>query len=179
MDDVVEEGVPFGVAVELVLAAVSGGGLVGADGVGEASVEAFDEAVGLRPVGPGEAVLDVVFAADLIEGMASGGLVVGLVLHVDGEAVGELAAVVGEDGVHGLWEVGDEALEEAGGGGGVAAAMDLEIDVAGGAVDGDEGVAFLPIEGRQTMASPLVRREMHDDDIGEAQIVRQVPEELA
>ncbi len=51
MDDVVKEGVTFGVAVELVLAAVSGGGLVGVDGVGEASVEAFDEAVGLRPVG--------------------------------------------------------------------------------------------------------------------------------
>ena len=55
-------------------------------------------------------------------------------------------------------EVGEEALEEAGCGGSIAPGMDLQIDVAGGPVDGDEGVAF----------ASLQRRQMLEIDVDEA-----------
>src|SRR5690349_3628329 len=122
-----------------------------ADRFSEAAVEAFDEAVGLRAVGSGEAVLDRVLGADAIDGVAPGRAVARLFLHVDGEAVGELAAVVGEDGVNRMREVGEEALEEAGGGPGLAVVVELEVDVAGGAVDGDEGVALAALERGQVL----------------------------
>jgi hypothetical protein len=57
-----------------------------------------------------------------------------------GEPVGELAAVIGQDGVHRLREVGEEALQECSCGPSVALAVDLQIDVAGGAVDRDIGL---------------------------------------
>jgi hypothetical protein len=122
-----------------------------ADGFGNAPVEAFDQAIGLRPIRPGEAVLDAAFCADAVERMAARRFVFGLVLHVDGEAVGELAAVVGEDGVNGIWEVRQEALQESRRGLGVAAGMDLQVNVTGGPVDGDEGIAFAPLQRRQML----------------------------
>ena len=83
--------------------------------------------------------------------MFAGGPAGRLVLHVDREAVGELGAIVGEDGMHQVGEVGQEALEEARGSLAVAPWMDLEIDVAGGAVDRDESVALAPLQGRQML----------------------------
>ena len=38
-------------------------------GVGDAAVEAFDHAVGLRPEGPGEAMGDALLGAEAVEGM--------------------------------------------------------------------------------------------------------------
>src|SRR5438876_4380232 len=105
------------------------------DRFNDAAVEAFDKAIGLGVEGSGQAMIDFVVKTDLIEGMTSGGPVVKFVLHVDGEAVGELAAVVGEDGVHRMREVGEEAFEEAGGGTAITVGMDLQVDVAGGAID--------------------------------------------
>ena len=150
VDEADEEVVSFLVAVELVLAGVAAGSLSGADGGGDAPVEALDHAVGLRPIRSGEAVLDGL-PADDVEGVVAGGTVVGLALHVDGEAVGELAAIVGEDGVDRVREVRKEAPQEAGGGLGVASRMDLQVDVASGPVDGDKGIALLPPEGRQVL----------------------------
>ena len=43
-------------------------------------------------------MVDFVVGTDLIEGMSAGGLIPRLVLHIDGEAVGELATVVGQNG---------------------------------------------------------------------------------
>ena len=74
-----------------------------------------------------------------------------LVFHVDGEAVGEFAAVVGEDGVNRMREVIQEALEETGRGLGIALGMDFQIDVAGGPVDRDESVALAPFQSRQVL----------------------------
>src|SRR5271169_4042762 len=131
---------------------MSGGALwLSADGVDDATVEAFDQAVGLRPIGFGQPMVDVVFGTDPIEGIAAGGSIARLVLHVDGEAVCELAAVVGQDGVQAMREVGDEAAEESCGGVGIALWMDLQIDVARGAVDGHEGVAPAPLQGGQVL----------------------------
>src|SRR5258708_17023255 len=65
--------------------------------LGEAAVEALDHAVGLRPERPGEAVGDGMPGTWAVEGMRARGLVVGFVFLVDGEAVGEFGAVVGED----------------------------------------------------------------------------------
>ena len=148
-DEAVEEGISLGVRDE---EAMSGGALwLSADGFDDATVEAFDQAVGLRPIGFGQAMVDVVFGTDPIEGMAAGGSIARLVLHVDGEAVCELAAVVGQDGVQAMREVGDEAAEESCGGVGIAPWMDLQIDVARGAVDGHEGVAPAPLQGGQML----------------------------
>jgi hypothetical protein len=71
------------------------------------------------------------------------------VFHVDSEAVGELAAIVGEDGMDRIREVGEEPGEEAGGSFRVALWMDFHIDIAGRAIDSDEGVALPPLQGRQ------------------------------
>src|SRR5581483_11177082 len=120
-----------------------------ANGFDDAAIEAFDQTIGLRAVGPGEAMIDLVFGADAVEGMPAGGPIAWLVLHVDGEAIGELAAVVGEDGVNAVREVGEEALEEAFRGVGIAPWMDFQVDVARGAVDGDEGVALASFQCRQ------------------------------
>ena len=86
--------------------------------------------------------------AETIEGMSTGGSIVRLVLHVDGEAICELTAIVGEDGMNTMWKVREEAFEEAGGGVGIAPGMDLQIDVAGCPIDGDKGVAFASFQGR-------------------------------
>ena len=75
----------------------------------DAAVEAFDEAVGLRPEGPGQTMFDLVVCADGIERVPARRLVMGLGLHIDGKAIGELAAVVGQDGVNRIGEVGKKA----------------------------------------------------------------------
>ena len=61
VDELGDEGVPIGMvgegpprAAALVLAA---------DGFGDAAVEAFDQAVGLRVVGPGQAMVDAALTA--------------------------------------------------------------------------------------------------------------------
>src|SRR5207245_9467659 len=70
---------------------------------------------------------------------------------VDGEAVGELAGIVGENGVNRVREVSEEAVEEGRRGLGIAPQMNLHIDVACGAIDGDEGVALAPLQGGQML----------------------------
>jgi hypothetical protein len=122
-----------------------------ADSFGNAPVESFDEAVGLRPIRSGQAVIDRVVGTDEIEGMAARGTIGRLVFHIDGEAVGELGTVVGENGMNGMREVGEEPLQEARRGVGIAPGMDLQINVAGSAVDGDESVAFVPLQCRQML----------------------------
>ena len=113
---------------------------------GEAAVEAFDHAVGLRPEGPDEAVPDMAAGAQAIDGVVTGGSLGRFVFFVDGEAVGPFAAIIGQDGVDGDREGGEEAFEKGGGGSGVAARVDFEIDKTGGAIDGDKGVAGLAAE---------------------------------
>src|SRR5688572_13581231 len=122
-----------------------------ANGIDDASIEAFDQTIGLRVIRPGQAVIDHVFGADAIERMPPGRPIARLVLHVDGEAIGELAAVVGEDGVNAMREVSEEALEEAGGSLGIAVEMDLQVNVAGGPVDRDKDVALPPLESGQVL----------------------------
>jgi hypothetical protein len=55
--------------------------------------------------------------------MAAGGLAGQLVPGVDGAAVGELAATVGEDGADRPWEVVEEALDEGDGRGSITLRM--------------------------------------------------------
>jgi hypothetical protein len=147
-DEDVEVGVAFGMVEK---AAMVGGAVLRhpAQMLAEASVEAFDHAVALRPEGLGEAVGDGALGADAIEGMVARRFVVRFSLFVDGEAVGELGAVVGQDGVDRKREAGKEAREETGGGLGAAIGEDFEIDKAGGAVDRDIGVAAPAAQRRQ------------------------------
>ena len=95
--------------------------------------------------------MDASLGAEPIEGVTAGWLVLRLVLHIDGEAVGELGAVVGEDGMNGMREVNEEALQEPGRGVGIPLGMDFQINVARGAIDGDESVAFAPLQRRQML----------------------------
>ena len=78
---------------------VTGGGESGGfQHFGDAAVEAFDHAVGLGMFGLDQPVVDAVRGAGLIEGVPAGRLA----LAGGAEAVGELLAVVGEDGPHEL-----------------------------------------------------------------------------
>ena len=158
-NEAVEEGVSIGVAGKSAPRAAAL--RFPADGLGDPAVEAFDEAVGLWPIGSGQAVIDLLVGADEIERVIAGRPARRLVLHIDGKAVGELGAIVGQDGMNGMWEVGQEALEEARRGLGIAPSMDFDIDVAGGAVDRDEGIAFAPLQGRQ-----MLQVEVNEADSG-------------
>ena len=89
--------------------------------------------------------------ADAIEGMSAGRSIARLVLHVDSEAVGELAAIVGQNGVNAMREVGQEPIEEVDRSLGITLLKDFDIDVAGGAVDRNEGIAFASLQGRQML----------------------------
>jgi hypothetical protein len=83
-----EEGIAIGVRGEQ---AMGDAALwLSPDGLADASVEALDDAVGLRTERLGQAMLDANFRTSLVEGMVAGGFVFGLSRHIDGEAVGEL-----------------------------------------------------------------------------------------
>lgn len=71
--------------------------------------------------------------------------------HVDGEAIGELGAVVGEDGMDRVGEGGEEAGEAAGDAISVAVLDDFDMDEAGGAVDGDEDVGGLVLQAGEVL----------------------------
>ena len=86
---------------------------------------------------------------DPVEGVVTRGSIVGLGLFVDGKAVGEFGAVVGQDGVDFEREAAEEAREKTGGGGGPAIGEDFEIDKASGAFDCDIGIAAPAVEWRQ------------------------------
>src|SRR5919197_1218299 len=149
VNEAVEEGIAVGVGDKEPMGDAAFG--LPTYGLDDATVEALDEAIGLRAVRFCEAMVNSVLGADTIEGVTSGRPVVRLVLHVDCETIGKLAAVIGEDGVNPMREVSEEALEEARRGFGVAAGMDLQIDIAGGAIDGDEGIALAFFQGRQVL----------------------------
>ena len=140
-DEGVEVGIAFGMAEK---ATMVGGAVLRHPGemLAEAAVEALDHAVGLRPEGLGESVGDGARSAGAIERVLAGGPVVGFGFLVDGEAVGEPGAVVGQDGVDLERETVAEAGEESGGGGGPAIGQDFEIDKAGGAVDRDPSLRW-------------------------------------
>jgi hypothetical protein len=123
--------------------AVMGGAVLrhAAEMLAEAAVEALDHAVGLRAEGPGETVGDGVLRASLVKGMLTGRLFVGFALFVDGKAIGEFAAVIGEHGVDRKRKALEKALEKAGGGIGAAIGQDLEVDKSGGPVDRNPGFA--------------------------------------
>ena len=140
-----DEGVEVGIAFLVIAKAAMVGGAVlrhAVEMLAEATVEALDHAVALRPEGAGEAVGDDALGAELVEGVGAGGFVVRFGFLVDGEAVGEFGAVVGQDGVDGKREAVEKALEKPGGGGGAAIGEDFEIDKAGGAIDRDPGLSL-------------------------------------
>ncbi len=112
----------------------------------DAPVEAFDETVGLRTIGPGELMADAALRAQQVDGVAARRFAGGLVLFVVGEAVGPFAAIVGENGVHLAGETIEKAVDEGARGGGLAVGQDLGMDIARGAVDGDEDVGRFAVQ---------------------------------
>jgi hypothetical protein len=149
VDELAEEGVAIGVAGEG--AASAAAFVLATDGFGNAPIEAFDHAVGLRMIRLGQAMLDTALLAEAIKRMVAGGPAGRLVLHVDGEAVGELGAIVGQDGMNLVREVGQEALEEGRCRLAIPPGMDLDIDVTGGAIDRDKDVALVALQVRQVL----------------------------
>src|SRR5579859_6482471 len=106
-------------------------------------------------------MIDAALLTKLIKGMIAGRPPGRLVLLVDGEAIGELGAIVGQDDMNVVREMGQEAFEEAGSGCSVPPGMDLYIDVAGGSIDGDKGVARAALQGRQ-----ILQVDMDEADAG-------------
>ena len=149
VDKLAEEGVPIGVVGECAAGAATF--FLATNGFGDAAIEALDQAVSLRMVRLCQAMVYAVLLAEPIKGMIAGRLPGRFVLLVDGEAVGELGAVVGQDGVNFVREVSEKALEEAGCGLAVSSGMDLDIDVAGGTIDRDEGITSAALQGRQML----------------------------
>ena len=94
---------------------------------------------------------------------------------VDGEPVGELAPIVGQDRVHRLREVGDEAAQECSRRSGIALAVDLQIDVAGGAVDRDIGIALDALEGRQVLEIDMDEAHAGLLERADRRLVRRAP----
>jgi len=123
---------------------------VAIEGLAEAPVEALDHAVGLGPVGSGELVFDAVALADLVEGMSACAAVALSPARV-AEAVGEFRAVVGQDGVDGMAEGLQEALQAGGYGGSAAFLDDLHVHEAGGPLDGHEDVGGLALQAGQVL----------------------------
>ncbi len=111
-DEDLEEGGALGLGAEAVLALVGAAGRMRGERVAEASVEALDHAVGLRTERPRALVAQAAGGADAVEGMRAGGLALWLAGLVDGEPVGEFAAVVGQPGVHLDGEGGERVCQE-------------------------------------------------------------------
>jgi hypothetical protein len=151
VDEGVNEGISFIVAIEFVLAAIAAGGRCILDGLDDAAVEAFGHAVGLGLEGAGELVLDGLARHTLSKGWRPEGPAFGLTFHVNGEAVCEFRAIVREDGVNGMAEGFEEAFEAGGDGFGIALCDDLDVNEAGGAFDGDEDVGLGFLQGRQML----------------------------
>jgi hypothetical protein len=142
-----DEGVEVGVAFGMIVKAAVGAQLRSAfEMLAEAAVEALDHAICLRPKGLGEAVVNLMAGTGAIERMLARGLVVGFGFLVDGKAIGEFGAVVGQHGVDGERKTVEKALQESRRGVRPAIGEDLEVDKAGGAVDRDVGVAAAAVE---------------------------------
>jgi hypothetical protein len=132
IDEAQDEGIALLMGIEL----ASGVDIFpGAQRLGEASVEALNHAIGLRSERFGQPMFGVEHVAGLVKGVASGRSTFGLVLHVDGEAVGEFRTVIGEDHPDGRGKDPSEALEKGPSSCGVAAGMDFEVDEACGPID--------------------------------------------
>ncbi len=140
-----DEGVEVGVAFGMVEKAAMVGGAVlrhATEMLAKAAVEALDHAVGLRPERLSEAVGDGARGAGAVERVLAGGSVVGFGFLVDGEAVGELGAVVGQDGVDLERKGVEEAREETGRSSGAAIGQYFQIDKAGGTIDRDPSLRW-------------------------------------
>jgi len=148
VDEALDEGVALGVMAEAVFAGVTGGRRVVLEGFGEAAVEALGHAVGLRAIGAGEFVAHAVALADLVEGVGTGAAVALAPARI-AEAIGELRAVIGEDGVDGMTEGLQEALQTGSDGRGAALLDDFDVDEAGSALDGDEDIGGPALQARQ------------------------------
>ena len=125
-----------------------------AQGLGQASIEAFGHAVGLGAVRPGELVTGAVGLAGLVERVcaaASAGRVVAPAPAGVAETVGELRSVVGEDGVDRMSEGLEEALQAGGDGFSPAILDDLDVNETGGSFDGHEDIGAPPLQARQVL----------------------------
>ena len=98
---------------------------------GDAPVEALHHAIGLWAVGRDQTVLGADIAAGPVEGMPSGRFAFAL----DGETVGELLAIVGQEFLDSKRAGGSQALEESLGTGGPLVGQNLEVDPPAGAVN--------------------------------------------
>ena len=100
-------------------------------------VHPLDLTVGPRMVGLGQAVLDAVGSADLVEAVHA--VAGGPAVAISGQ-VGELNAVVGQDGVQAVGHGRDQSVQEACGARPVGLLMQLGEGELGGPIDRDEQV---------------------------------------
>ena len=101
------------------------------------AIEPFDHAVGLRMLRRGQTMFDATFCAEQVELVPAGGAA----LVQTEQAVGELLAIIGEDGADTDRADPFQVAQEAAGVGGSLGATDPDKDPAGRPVDGHEQVA--------------------------------------
>lgn len=116
---------------------LAGAEVVGAQDIRDAAVESLHHAIGLGMPRPGQAMLDIQFGAQLVEGVFPGGSP----FPRGDEAIGEFLAVVGQDRLDAEWRRLGEGRQEAPGVGRRLGGVDRDEDPSGGPVDGHEQVA--------------------------------------
>ena len=147
---IMDEGIALVMGREVVFPGIGAiGGRLG-EGFPEASVEAFHHAIGLRPVWPCELVFDPVGGADLVKGVPAGSLAPGSPVGA-AKSVGKLRPVIGENGMNGVTEGFEEALETGRDGVGAAIVDDLDMDKPGAALQGDKDVSRSPVDPGQML----------------------------
>ena len=132
-----------GIAQERGLQLLAGAEVVRAQQIGDAPIETFHHAIGLGPFGACQAMLDLQFGTQLVEGMLTGG---GALTRGD-EAVGELLAVVGQDGLNMERRGLGQGFQEVLGVGRRLGGINGHEDTAGGPIYRDEEVAPLVLVG--------------------------------
>ena len=173
VDEASDELVSFVMGVELVFSAVALCGRCASNGFRQTPVEPLHQAVCLRMIGFDEPVRDGVSGAGAVKRMLSRGLSFGFSFHVDGEAVGKLRAVVGEDGVNRMAEGLQKSLQAGGDGLGIPAHDDFDIDEPRRPLDGDEDIRRLAPE-----PGEMLEIDMHETKAGVGEAARLVGRRL-
>ena len=111
--------------------------------IAQPPVKAFHHAIGLRMIGPDQAMCDPMHPAQVIQAMRAARLAGGLALLVHGKPIGKRAIVISQERVDFLRKRGQEFFDGLRHRGGGTPGQHLDPDRAGGAVNRHEHITGL------------------------------------